>query len=129
MGSTPDTSNSIMLCCVYNYVINKIEFIQNTKELSPNIPYNELNMATENLNMADSQIKLSTEEREQNPMAITIERNAINGSYTASALVEDNYTPFAWYESHTYYGYAKAEIKSLFKQDLAQKNLRIVKGN
>ena len=86
-------------------------------------------MATKNLNMANAKTELSTEEREQNTMAISIERNTPSGSYTASALVEDNETPFTWYESMTYYGYAKSDIKTLFKADLAKKNLRIVKGN
>jgi hypothetical protein len=85
-------------------------------------------MATENLNMATAKTKLSTEERE-NAMSITIERNTPSGSYTASALVEDSDTPFTWYESMTYYGYAKSDIKTLFKTDLAKKNLRIVKAN
>jgi hypothetical protein len=62
-------------------------------------------------------------------MSITIERNTPSGSYTATALVEDSDTPFTWYESMTYYGYAKSDIKTLFKADLAKKNLRIVKGN
>jgi hypothetical protein len=85
-------------------------------------------METENLNMATAKTKLSTEERE-NTMSITIERNTPSGSYTASALVEDSDTPFTWYESMTYYGYAKSDIKTLFKADLAKKNLRIVKAN
>jgi hypothetical protein len=85
-------------------------------------------METENLNMATAKTKLSTEERE-NAMSITIERNPVNASYTASALVQDSDTPFSWYESMTYYGYAKSDIKTLFKADLAKKNLRIVKAN
>jgi hypothetical protein len=85
-------------------------------------------METENLNMADRQAKLSTE-KERNPMAISIERNTPSGSYTATALVEDSDTPFSWYESMTYYGYAKSDIKTLFKADLAKKKLTIVRGN
>ena len=78
--------------------------------------------------MADRQAKLSTE-KERNPMAISIERNTPSGSYTATALVEDSDTPFSWYESMTYYGYAKSDIKTLFKADLAKKKLTIVRGN
>ncbi len=78
--------------------------------------------------MANAKTKLSTEERE-NTMAITIERNPINGSYTASALVRDNETPFAWYEHKTYYGYRKADIKTLFKEHLDRKNMRMVGSN
>ena len=62
-------------------------------------------------------------------MSITIERNTATGSYTASALVEDNYTPFAWYERMTFLFTEESEIKALFKEHLASKNLRIVKGN
>ena len=62
-------------------------------------------------------------------MRITIEQNPINGAYTAQALVRDDETSFAWFEHRTYYGYRKAEIKALFKQHLARKNMRIVGGN
>jgi hypothetical protein len=61
-------------------------------------------------------------------MAIRIERIAFDG-YLVSALVRDNETPFDWYERKTYYGYAKEEIKPLFKAHLTENNLRIVRGN
>jgi hypothetical protein len=57
---------------------------------------------------------------------IFTERNR-NGSYTVSAEVRDETTPFSWYERHTFYDYPKAELKKLFKKHLAEKGLKIQK--
>jgi len=45
---------------------------------------------------------------------MTIERVRHSGALIVSELVEDSFTPFAWYESQTYYGYTIREAKSLF---------------
>lgn len=58
---------------------------------------------------------------------ISITKNT-NGSYTASALVADTATPFAWLEWATFYGYPKREIAKLFREYCASKSLKIVKG-
>jgi DUF971 family protein len=57
---------------------------------------------------------------------IHITRNQ-NGSYSVSAEVRDNQTPFSWYETLTLYGYTKKELKQQYREHLAEKGLKIQK--
>ena len=56
-----------------------------------------------------------------------IERVRHSGALIVSELVKDNATPFAWYESKTYYGYTLKEAKSLFRAYLEANNFKVVK--
>lgn len=58
---------------------------------------------------------------------MTIERVRHSGALIVSELVEDSSTPFAWYESQTYYGYTTKEAKSLFRAYLEANNFKVVK--
>ena len=58
---------------------------------------------------------------------ITTERIAHSGALVLSALVRDSLTPFAWYESQTFYGYGVREAQALFREYLASSGMRLVK--
>lgn len=58
---------------------------------------------------------------------MTIERVRHSGALIVSELVEDSSTPFAWYESQTYYGYTIKEAKSLFRAYLEANSFKVVK--
>lgn len=58
---------------------------------------------------------------------MTIEKVRHSGAVIVSELVQDNATPFAWYESQTYYGYTIKQAKSLFRAYLKANNLKAVK--
>ena len=58
---------------------------------------------------------------------MTIERVRHSGALIVSELVQDKATPFAWYESQTYYGYTLREAKSLFRAYLKANNFKAVK--
>lgn len=56
--------------------------------------------------------------------SITIKRNYA-GAYVAYALCNDGTEDFL--ETVTFYGYSRAEIPSLFRENCRYKNIRIVK--
>ena len=58
---------------------------------------------------------------------MSIERVRHSGALIVSELVEDSSTPFAWFESQTYYGYTIKEAKSLFRAYLKANNFKAVK--
>ena len=58
---------------------------------------------------------------------MNIERVRHSGALIVSELVKDNATPFAWYESKTYYGYTLKEAKSLFRAYLEANSFKVVK--
>ena len=58
---------------------------------------------------------------------MTIERVRHSGALIVSELVKDNATPFAWYQSKTYYGYTMKEAKSLFRAYLKDNGFKVVK--
>ena len=58
---------------------------------------------------------------------MSIERVRHSGALIVSELVKDQATPFAWYESQTYYGYTLREAKSLFRAYLEANNFKVVK--
>ena len=68
----------------------------------------------------------TTDRTKKGKKMIHITRNQ-NGSYSVSAEVRDNQTPFSWYETQTYYGYAKKELKRLYREHLAQNGMKIQK--
>lgn len=60
-------------------------------------------------------------------MAISY-RVTYQGAYELSALVREPNTPFDFYEHCQYFGYTKKEAARLFREHLANKNMKIVRG-
>lgn len=58
---------------------------------------------------------------------MTIERVRHSGALIVSELVKDSATPFAWYESRTYYGYTAKEAKSLYREYLKANGFKVVR--
>ncbi len=50
------------------------------------------------------------------------------GAYELSCIVTEPGTPFAFYEHSQYFGYTKKEATRMFKEHLAAKGLKIVRG-
>jgi hypothetical protein len=60
-------------------------------------------------------------------MSITIERNRATGAWLVTALVRQDGTPFAWYETGHLMGYTKREAVQTFRQYLKEAKMEIVK--
>lgn len=60
-------------------------------------------------------------------MAISY-RVTSQGAYELSVIVTEPGTPFAFYEHSQYFGYTKREATRLFREHLAAKGMKIVRG-
>jgi AAA+ superfamily predicted ATPase len=59
---------------------------------------------------------------------ITVDRN-YDGSFTATALVEDDITGFPWYHHEQYFGYGVREVRPLFRESILRQGFKIVKDD